>query len=194
MTLYSLVLFLHIVGALGLFIALGLEWISLWYLRRATTAEQAGQWLLAFALLRRIYPAVWVALLLPGIYMTTAVWGGVAWLGIALVAMFLLPILGMAISGRRMATIGPAVAAESGLLSPTLQQRLGDSLLWVSIQVRVAIALGIVFLMTIKPGLGGALFTIGLAVVLGLALAWPVWDRTRPQRAREELIPDESYH
>lgn len=194
MTLYSLVLFLYIVGALGLFIALGLEWISLWYLRRATTAEQAGQWLLAFALLRRIYPAVWVALLLPGIYMTTAVWGGVAWLGIALVAMFLLPILGMAISGRRMATIGPAVAAESGLLSPTLQQRLGDSLLWVSIQVRVAIALGIVFLMTIKPGLGGALFTIGLAVVLGLALAWPVWDRTRPQRAREELIPDESYH
>jgi len=54
MTLYSLALFLHIVGALGLFIALGLEWTGLWYLRRAGTAEQAQQWLLAFTLLRRI--------------------------------------------------------------------------------------------------------------------------------------------
>ena len=99
---------------------------------------------------------------------------------------YLLPILGVAIGGRRMAAIRSAVAAESGLLSPALRQRLGDPLLWTSIQVRVAIALGIVFLLTVKPGLGGALLTIGLAVVLGLASALPAWSPVQPQEAREE--------
>lgn len=183
MTFYSFALFLHIVGALGLFIALGLEWTSLWYLRRATTVEQARQWLLVFALLRRVYPASWAAILLSGLYMTATAWRGVAWIGIAVAALFLLPLLGAAITGRRMATIGPAVAAENGLLSPTLRQQLYDPLLWASIQTRLAIALGIVFLMTVKPGLGGALLTIGVAVVLGLASAWPAWSQVRLQAA-----------
>jgi hypothetical protein len=186
MTFYSFALFLHIVGALGLFIALGLEWTSLWYLRRATTAEQVNQWLLVFALLRRIYPISWATILLPGFYMTATVWSRAAWIGIALAAIILIVVLGMALTGRRMAAIGPAVAAERGSLSPTLRQRLRDPLLWASIQTRVAIALGIVFLMTVKPGLGGALLTIGLAVVLGIASALPAWSRVRLQEAREE--------
>jgi hypothetical protein len=40
---YAIALFLHIVGALGLFVALGLEWTSLLLLRRATTTEQARE-------------------------------------------------------------------------------------------------------------------------------------------------------
>jgi hypothetical protein len=186
MTFYSFALFLHIVGALGLFIALGLEWTSLWQIRRATTAEQVKQWFLNFAFLRRIYPASWAAILLPGIYMTATVWRGAAWIGIAFGAIFLLPILGAALSGRRMAAIGPALAAERGSLSPTLRQQLADPLLWVSLQVRLAIALGIIFLMTVKPGLAGSLLTIGVAVVLGLASALPAWGQVRLQEAREE--------
>jgi uncharacterized membrane protein YqjE len=51
------------------------------------------------------------------------------------------------------------------------------------VQTRTAIALGIVFLMTVKPDLIGALVTIGTAVVLGLASAFPIW---RLERARGE--------
>jgi hypothetical protein len=43
----------------------------------------------------------------------------------------------------------------------------------------VTISLGIVFLMTVKPGLSGSLLTIGLAAMLGLAAAWPAWSRGR---------------
>jgi hypothetical protein len=39
--------------------------------------------------------------------------------------------------------------------------------------------LGIVFLMTAKPDLGGALLTIGVAIVLGLATSLPMWSRFR---------------
>jgi hypothetical protein len=179
MTLYSFALFLHIVGALGLFIALGLEWTSLGYLRRATTTEQVHPWLQVFALLRRIYPLSWLAILLPGFYMTATTWRGAAWISIAFAAIILIAVVGGAISGRRMAAIGPAVTNESGRLSSEFRQRLGDPLLWASIQTRVAIALGIVFLMTVKPGLAGALLTIGLAAILGLASAWPAWSRGR---------------
>jgi hypothetical protein len=179
MTFYSFALFLHIVGALGLFIALGLEWTSLGYLRRATTTDQVHPWLQVFTLLRRIYPISWLAILLPGFYMTATTWGGAAWISIAFAAIILIAVVGAVISGRRMAVIGPALATESGRLSSELRQRLGDPLLWASIQTRMAIALGIVFLMSVKPGLGGSLLTIGLAAVLGFASALPAWNRPR---------------
>ncbi|MFN8453193.1 MAG: hypothetical protein U0401_00735 [Anaerolineae bacterium] len=173
MILYPLALFLHIVGALGLFTALSLEWASLWQLRRAATVEQIKQGFLIFAGLRRLYSLSWITILLAGFYMAATVWGWVAWIGVALAGVVLIGMLGDGLSGRRLAAIEPMVAAAQGALSPDLRQHLGDPLLWLSIQTRVAIALGIVFLMTVKPGLTGALLTLGVAVTLGLAAAWP---------------------
>lgn len=186
MTDYSIALFLHIVGGLGFFVALGLEWISLRRLEHATTSEQAREWLGVLGLLRRIGPASMGLILLAGFYMMATVWGGVAWIGIAFAAMILLAVLGAVLTGRRMAVVGRAVAAESGALSRAFRQRLHDPLLWASIQTRIAIALGIVFLMTAKPELGGALLTIGVAIILGLVSAWPRWSRSRANEPAAE--------
>ena len=93
--------------------------------------------------------------------------------------MAVLAILGAALSGRRIAAIGRATAAERGPLSPALRDQLLDPILWTSIQIRTAIGLGIVFLMTVKPGLVGSLVTIGVVVVLGLAASAPAWSRDR---------------
>ena len=41
---YSIALFLHIVGALGFFVALGLEWIGLEQIRSAMAPEQVRGW------------------------------------------------------------------------------------------------------------------------------------------------------
>ena len=179
--LYLIALFLHIVGALGLFVALGLEWVSLLYLRRAATVEQAREWLSVQGMVRRMGPASLGIILLAGIYMMATVWGGAAWIGIAVLAMILLAAIGGALTGPRIVAVERAVAAETGSLSLALRQRLHDPLLWISIQTRTAIALGIVFIMTVKPGLTGALLTIGVAVILGLASALPVWSRSRAQ-------------
>jgi hypothetical protein len=179
MNLYSIALFLHIVGALGLFIALGLEWASLLNLRRAATAEQVREWLDLFAWTRRLGPISLAVILLAGLYMTATAWRGAAWIVVALAAMVLMVVLGATLTGLRMPAIGRAVAAESELVSDALRHRLRDPLLWTSIQTRAAIALGIVFLMTVKPDLGGALLTIGVAIVLGLATSLPMWGRFR---------------
>ena len=177
--LYSVALFVHILGALGLFMALGLEWAGLRQLRRAATAEQARAWLSAVAVLPRLYAPAAIAILLSGLYMVATAWSWTAgWPGVALAALVLLAAFGAALTGPRMASIGRA-AVEIGPVSPALRQRLRDPILWTSIQTRVAIAVGIVFLMTVKPALGGALLAIGVAALLGLAATIPAWGRDR---------------
>jgi hypothetical protein len=180
MTAYSIALFLHIVGALALFAALGLEGVALLRLRRADTAEQVREWTGVFGLLRRLGPASLGLLLLAGLYMTATTWGGQAWITTAFVSMLLLPVLG-APNGLRVAAIARDVSAERGPLSAGLRARLGNRFLSVSYQVRLALALGIVFLMVVKPDLFGALVTVGVAVLLGLASSLPAWGRDQQQ-------------
>ena len=178
---YSIALFLHIVGALGFFVALGLEWTSLRHLRRATTAEQVREWMRVPAEMGRVGMIAMVTLLAAGLYMMATVWGGVAWIMVTLGALVLLSVLAVALTRPRMAAIGRALTAETGPVSPTLHHLLHHPLLWISIQTRVAIALGIVFLMTVKPDLIGSLLTIGVATILGLASALPILNRERAQ-------------
>lgn len=180
-SIYSIALFLHILGALGFFAALGLQWASLSFLRQALTVEQARLWLSMFGAQRRIQPIAWLAILIPGIYMALTAWRGVAWTSIALAAVVLIAVIGPALSGKRMAAIGRSVAEGSGLL----HQRLDDPLIWASLRLQTAIALGIVFLMTVKPGLPGSLLTVGVAIVLGLIFSLPAM-----RRASENVQPD----
>jgi hypothetical protein len=175
---YSIALFLHIVGALGLFAALALEWTSLFYLRRSVTVEQVRSWMNVLSLVRRLGPTSLVFILLPGFYMMATVWGGVPWIVVTLAAILLFPLLG-AFSGIRLAAIGRSVETEAGLLAPVVRRQLRNPLFWISVQMRTMIATGIVFLMVVKPDLAGSLATIALASVLGLLLALPLRYRSQ---------------
>ena len=179
MNAYSIALFFHVVGALGFFVALGLEWTTVMQLRRATTAEQVREWLNASSGLRRVGMISMIALLVAGIYMMATVWGGAAWIVVTFATIILLMILAMRVSAPRMSAIRQAVRAENGSLSPQLQQLLHHGLLQIGIQSRIIIALGVVFLMTVKPDLLGSLLTIGIAIVLGLASALSLLNRDR---------------
>jgi hypothetical protein len=174
---YSIALFWHIVGALGFFVALGLEWMSLGHVRRATTAEQVRERMHLSNNAHRVAMPSMLMILITGFYMMATVWGHVAWIIVALGAVVLLVALAVGLSGRRMAVIGRGLAAEHGPVSPFLHDVLHHPLLWISIQTRVAIALGIVFLMTAKPDLRGSLLAIVIAAMLGLASALPILRR-----------------
>jgi hypothetical protein len=178
MNAYSIALFLHIVGALALFATFGLEGFALFSLRRAATAEQVRAWASVFGLLRRLWPASLGLLLLAGLYMTATTWGWQPWILTGLATMLLLPIVG-ARSGLRLAAVGRALAGERGPLPAETRAQLSDPFLAASYHVRLAAALGIVFLMTVKPELLGSLVTIGVALIAGLTLALPAWRRAR---------------
>ncbi len=179
MNVYSITLFLHIVGVLGLFVSLGLEWASLAYLPRASTGEQAREWLGLRGWVQRLGIASLVVILLSGFYMMATSWGWVGWIIVALGAMVLIAVLGATLTGLRTVALEQAAGAENGPISPAFRQRASDPLLWISVRTRAAIALGIVFLMVIKPTLVGSVATIVVAVVLGLISSLPMLRRIR---------------
>jgi len=160
MSIYSIALFFHIVGALGLSVALSLEWISLRQIRNAALPEQVGVWMGILKGTNRVgFPSM-LMMVVTGIYMTVTVWGRTPWLVVTIVALVLVIVLARVAAPR-------LKALES---SPTTAN---DALLWFSIQTRVAIVLGIIFLKIAKPDLGGALLTIGVTILLGIASTLP---------------------
>jgi hypothetical protein len=181
MTLYSLALFVHILGALALFGAMGLEWVALLNLRRVEMAKQAREWLKMFALFPRIYPLAWLAIILAGLYMTAAVWKGAGWIIVALVSVVVLAAAGGALTSRRMASLARGVAQERGSLSSGLRTTLHDPYLLAVFQVRLAFTLGIVFLMVAKPGLAVSLLDMVVATILGLLSTLPLRGESRSQ-------------
>jgi hypothetical protein len=172
-SVYAIFLFLHVVGALGLFAAIGLEWAGLSNLRRATEANQVREWVRLLAAPRVLGGPAALIILITGIYMSATRWGPQGWIIVALVAMVLIAVLGGAIGASRIGAIARALPSESGAISPTLSQHLHDPVLARSLWVRTALLLGNVFRMSTRPGWVGALVAMGLALVAGLVAATP---------------------
>jgi hypothetical protein len=120
-----------------------------------------------------------LAVVISGVYLMVTAWGRVAWLVVTVGALVVVIVLALALSGPRMAAIGRALATEPTAVSQTVHRLANHPLLWISIQTRVAITLGIVLLKTVKPDVSGSLLIIGVAIVLGLASALPMPHRER---------------
>jgi hypothetical protein len=180
MSNFAIALFLHIVGALGVSVALGLEWIGLSQIRRATVTDEIRAILKVVKSTTKMGFLSMVATVITGLYMVLAALGWVPWILIVLGALVLAMVLARVLTAPRMVAIGRALAMEKGPVSQTFHNLVNDPILWISIQTRLTIVLGIVFLKIAKPDLGGSLLTIGVAIVLGIASALPIF---RPARA-----------
>jgi hypothetical protein len=157
--LYSIALFLHVVGALLLFVTLTVEGIALRQLRRAATAESAQVAAGMLRLNRIIGPFSALGVLVPGLYMTATSWGWVPWIVVALVSWVVIAVLG-AVNGIRIL----ALERSRGLLIG-----IRSSMFLISWSTRLGIAMGVIFLMTVKPGAVVALLAILVAAVAGAA-------------------------
>lgn len=182
MNLYSIALFLHIVGALGVFVALGLEWTGLRQVRDAISPDQVLDWMRILKNTNKVGFSSMLTTVITGIYLVLKAWGWVPWILVVLGSLVLVIVLSVALSKPRMVAIGQALAIEKGPVSQTFHNLVNHPILWISIQTRVAIALGIIFLKIAKPELGGSLLTIGVAIVLGIVSALPM---LRPVRVHE---------
>jgi hypothetical protein len=160
MTLYSIALFLHVVGALLVFVTLTVEGIALRQLRRATTMEAAQAAAASLRLNRIVGPLSALGVLVPGLYMTATTWGWVAWIVVALVAYVAIAVLG-AVNGIRIQALERSQALLAGIRNP---------IFLISWLTRVGIALGIVFLMTVKPAAATAVLAMLLTAAAGAGL------------------------
>lgn len=169
MKIYSLILFLHVVGAFGILVSFGLEWLGLDNLQRSCTAEESRASLKGFGVLPLIGGPSFLLALLSGIYLWETSWRGTAWTVIALISLAVIAAIGAVLTRPRMTSLEKALSGQ-GSREPFVRQFASMQVLWASLQVRTLMALGITFLMTVKPDLAASAIAMVIAIMLGLAM------------------------
>ncbi len=176
MTLYSLMLFLHIASVLCLFGSNALEVVALFRLRRAQTTTQVSEWMAVMGVIEKVPPLSAVGVLLSGLFMTFSVWGwSQGWIDLALVLVLLLGVMGALVHGPRVKAIRQALEnTPAGPLSASLRERIADPVLWAYALVPGLLTLGTVALMVLKLDWTGSIavtvLVAGGSLLLGLLL------------------------
>ena len=178
MSVYSISVFLHVVGALGLFASVGLEQAGLAGLGRASTSGQAREWVRLLRGRQRLDGPSGLIILATGFYMAATRWRFQPWMGAALLGMVLMAAIGAALTGRRVGAIARELPAGDGPVPTALRDRLRDPVLRASALLRAALGLGIVFDMSVKPDRATSLAALGVALALGGA--WAALSGRRP--------------
>lgn len=183
MSLHSLLVFVHVISAMALATGTLLSLFSLLALRRAERIDQVRSILSLVALSEPVSGIALVLTPLAGLMMTINTWGWQhGWINVAVGSFVLLLPVG-AITGLRRRALANLVGGMSdGPLPASVEQRIHDPLLGTGVYLMVTLLLGIVFLMTIKPALDGALTAIVVSVILGGIVSLPLW-RTRMREA-----------
>ena len=178
MTVYTVVLYAHLLGAVALFIGQGIEWTASSLFRGASSTEQVRAWLRVFKVSPPLSGMGILVLLLSGGYLAKlsgAMKQG--WIPATLLAIGVALVLGFALILPRMGRIRKTLPSVNEPVSTELRSRLSDPLLLSAIRVRVLLAVGILYLMAAKMPFTPSLVALLVALTVGLLLSAPVWRR-----------------
>jgi hypothetical protein len=169
---YAIALFLHVLGAIALFIGLALELAISARMRAATTVGQVREALWYGGIIQRIMSLAPLVIFLAGLYLMVTVWGAsYAWLDVSLVIFVVLTVLGATVNARHFLVLGQAASsAPDGAVPEALRARIVDPAASAVLLVMTALGISIVFMMTTKPSLIPSLIAVGVALVIGLAV------------------------
>ena len=175
MSVYSSIVFVHVLGAFGIVASGVLEWAGLSRLRAAASIAALREQVTAWEQIRWLGAPSLAATLITAIYLAST-WGWAqAWTGLAAGAFLLLPALGGGISGVRLTRLKAAIPEGDGPLPPALGAAARDPLLLLSVRLRMGALVGIIFLMEVKPPAPIAAAALAAGLLAGLALAAPAW-------------------
>ncbi len=167
---YTLALFFHFVGLVALVVGYGLEWIVSALLRKATTVDQTRAWLRVYRTSLPISGPGLLILILSGGYLASR--SGTmkqGWVSASLLAILFALGVGFVFILPRVRAIRGALPEGSGGLPANAVALLHAPVLPTLIRVRGLLALGIVYLMTAKPGsFVVSLLVLGVAILLGV--------------------------
>jgi hypothetical protein len=139
--LYSVALFAHIVGAILVFVLLTIEGLGL-------------RFGFDYAQLNRVLgPVSALLVFVPGLYMMAAQWGWAGWIVTGIAAYVLIA----------------GVGAYTGI--SVMRGRMNRRTALVSWLVRIGMAAGVVFVMTVKPATLLSVVAVLVGVLLGAAAA-----------------------
>lgn len=178
MTVYTVVLYAHLLGAVALFVGQGIEWTASSLFRGASSTEQVRAWLRVFKVSPPLSGIGIGVLLLSGGYLaslTGAMKQG--WIPAALLAVGIALTLGFALILPRMNKIRKALPSLNEPVSPELRARLTDPILLSAIRIRMLLAVGILYLMAAKTPFTPSVVALVISLVVGLLFSAPIWRR-----------------
>src|SRR5215469_16644401 len=170
MSTYVIVLFLHICGALGYFISAGTRSLDMIILQRAQRVEQVRIITTLDNWLGPLFGISLLTLVVTGLYMTVTTWGfNTGWIDVALTSVILMaPSGALLMEPRRRAIVGLARKLPDGPIPPELHRHIDNKVLQATARALPLLLLGIVFLMTTKPSLGGSILVMVVALALSI--------------------------
>lgn len=163
---YKIALFLHVTGALLLSAAIAVEWFCIINSRKSG-AGHVQELVSHYSKIAKFGDIAAFLILIPGIYMMIAVWNDAPWGISGFFGLILIGAIGGTLTGRKIKKIKRLILTnDSGCQDPG--QLLNNDTLSISIRIRTGIFLGVIFLMTAKPGLAGSVITLSTSVILGM--------------------------
>ncbi|MGH2449519.1 MAG: hypothetical protein ACRDFS_13080 [Chloroflexota bacterium] len=186
---YNIALFFHITGIVALFGADAVEFAALYLLYRAINVAQVRQASGMAVTLERVFPVALVLILGSGIYMVLRSWSFTdGWVLVALVSLLLGAAIAPILQGRRFSAIhAMSEVCPDGPVPAEMRLKTLDPGLWGGVMVLAGGLLGIIFLMTTKPGLIEAVIVILVGMALGYLAAGLM--RTGERAAVSEQAP-----
>jgi len=170
---YNIVLFIHILGAILMFVAVGFTLLAMISMLYSTKTEGLRNWAALAVKLDGLLPFSVILILVPGLYLVFTSWGwGNSWIDISLALLLIMTFMGPIINLRRLKSILNGTIAETELVpSAGLLEKVRDRTLWNSVLIMTMLTISILFLMTVKLTMSGSIITIVIAIILGLLAA-----------------------
>lgn len=178
MTVYTVVLYAHLLGAVALFIGQGIEWTASSLFRGASSTEQVRAWLRVFKVSPPLSGMGIGALLLSGGYLASlsgAMKQG--WIPVTLLGIGVALLVGIIVIMPRMNKIRKALPSLNEPVNAEVRSRLSDPVLLSAIRIRVLLAIGILYLMVAKMPFTPSLVVLLIALAAGFLFSAPIWRR-----------------
>lgn len=181
MNLYTIMLFIHVSGAICLFIGFGIWLFGIVRVARASHVEQVRTLAGLMLMVRLVVPASALLVIAAGLTMALTAWGlQTGWIAVSLGSLAIIGPMGTWVIDPKVRAIAAlAHTLPDGPLPAALAVRIHDSVLRLTMHMLIAMLFGIIFLMTIKPALTSAIGAMVVSALLGLASGVP-FVRTEP--------------
>ena len=168
MQFYYVIMFVHISSALALFMGWAIEWVGITRLQYAVTKEQIDEWSKFLSSQKYIFISAGIILLITGMYMASTKLGWTPWIIVSLLLWLFVIFYGSLVTGKKIAKLGKLLHSDSVTTMAELQEQLNKLRLMNFLQSELAVGLGTIFIMTVKPDMVGSIGVVIVAIILGI--------------------------
>jgi hypothetical protein len=185
MNFYTILLFVHVTGAIGILVGMASWLIGITAIARVSRVEQVRTLTEILLMTRYIVPVSAFFTIASGLTMALSAWGlQTGWMLVAIGSLFVIGPTGTWLVDPKVQAIAAlARTLPDGPLPASLASRTHDFVLRTALHTLTAMLLGIVFLMTTKPTFSSSIVAMVVSLFLGLVSSLPL---VRPDHGSSE--------